>query len=143
MDILQAVARHARTRKIFVHFAHMTGRAIDFFVAAFEREFCLAVVVGLYARPFCLAMAALAFFAEPALVRVDSFMAIKTKGWRLAENNFGQVAARARDRFVRVLELKVRIAVIESFPVELIDVGVPALMVRVAVPAFLLQRFGI
>lgn len=87
-------------------------------------------------------MAAIAFFTEPALVRIDRFMAIKTTGWRLAENNFGQVAARARDRFVRILELKVRKAVIESFPVELIDVGVPALVVRVAVPAFLLQRIG-
>lgn len=47
MDILQAVTRHARTREIFVHFADVTGRAIDFFVGAFEREFCLAVVVGL------------------------------------------------------------------------------------------------
>ena len=51
MDVLQAMAGHASTREILVDFADMTGRAIDVFVGAFEREFCLAVVIGLYPRP--------------------------------------------------------------------------------------------
>ena len=48
MDVLQAMARHASTREILVDFAHMTGRAIDVLVGAFEREFGLAVVVRLH-----------------------------------------------------------------------------------------------
>jgi hypothetical protein len=39
------MARHASAREILVDFAHMTGRANDVLVGAFEREFGLAVVI--------------------------------------------------------------------------------------------------
>ena len=63
MDVLQAMARYASTREIFVFLAHMTGRAIDVSVRAFQREFCLAVVVRFHPVPLRLGMTAVAFFA--------------------------------------------------------------------------------
>lgn len=71
MDVLQAVARHASTREIFVYLAHMTGRTIDVPMGAFQREFGLAMIVRLRLSPFRLGMTAVAFFAQTTLVRVD------------------------------------------------------------------------
>ena len=71
MDVLQPVTRYASPREIFVFLAHMTGRAIDIPVGAFEREFGLAMVVRLHPVPLRLGMTAVAFFAQTTLVRID------------------------------------------------------------------------
>ena len=143
MDVLQPVARHATTREVLIDFAHMTGRTIDLLVGALQRKFGFAVVVRLHPRPLQLGMAAFAFFSEPAFMRVDCLVTIETLVGRLSENNFRQVATLATDSLVCILKLIVRKAVIECFPVQLINVGVPPLVVCVTVPALLLRRIGL
>jgi hypothetical protein len=78
MDVLQPVTRYASPREILVDLIHVAGGAIDALMGAFQGEFGLAVVERLYLLPVRLAVAAIAFFTEIALMRLDFLVAIDT-----------------------------------------------------------------
>lgn len=140
MDVLKPVAGTAIARQILIDLSDMTGRAGDLLMGAHESEFCLPVIKGLGAAPFCRRVTAFALLAKLAVMRIDLLVTVETDRGRFVEWRFPDVTARARRRFMRVDERIIAQVVIEGLLVELHDVGATTLMIAMAVPAFLRRR---
>ena len=80
-------------------------------------------------------MAEVAFFAELAFVRVRSLVAVEAGPRGFGEFLPRLVAAVAENVLVPSLQFEIGNRVIERFAVEIDDICVPALVVRVAMPA--------
>ena len=110
---------------------------------AFERKLCRVVVERLDARPGVLAVAALARYTEPALVRIDRLMTIDASAGHAAELGGGCVTPAAGDRGVSALQREIGKVVIERLTIELDDVRAAPLVIGVTVFALLLHRVGL
>ena len=129
-------------RQVLVALADMAGGAGDLGMCADQREPRLGVVERLDAPPCLLAVAAVAFLAEPPFVRVRSLVTVEALARCVAEFHGRAMAPLAACRLVRALELEVRESMIERLPVELDDVGAAALVIGMAGSAFGLRCIG-
>lgn len=90
--------------------------------------------------PFGFVVAIVAFFAKAPLMRIFRLVTIEAASWRLAKYHLWQVASGARHRLVRLAQLEIREGMIERLAVQLHDVGIPSLVIGMAMVAFLLCR---
>jgi hypothetical protein len=143
VNVLYAVTLDACSGQICVPLAGMTIRAGNAPVRALKRKPRGTVIERLYAPPRVLAVAAVAFLAEPTLVLIGPPVTVHASRRRTTKLRRAHMTLVASRRPVRALQLEVRERVVEGLPVELDDVGVSPFVIGVAVPAILFRRIGL
>ena len=121
----------------------MAGRAADGLVCTHERKAGLAVVERLDAAPGFLAVASVALLAETPLMGIGGLVAVEAPSWRFSELHGLHMTTVATCRLVGAPQIEVRESVIERFPVELDDVGISPLVIRVAMLAIPFRSVGL
>ncbi|HEY6257721.1 MAG TPA: hypothetical protein VIY51_18220 [Xanthobacteraceae bacterium] len=143
VDILDPVAIHTCDADVLVAFAgmaHGTGHAT---MRTLKRELRAVVVERLYATPCRLGMTTVACFSETPLMRIVRLVTVEAAPGRVAEFYRLRMTVAARHGRVCVPEREIRNRVIESLAVQLDDVGVSPLVIRMTMNAFLLRRIRI
>jgi hypothetical protein len=140
VNVLNPVAIGACRTDPFVTLTNMARGAEDCPMCPLKRELGLVMIEQLDPSPCRLDMAILTCLSEAPLVPIACLMTVEAAPGSLAELGRLQVAAAALHRFVRITQLKIRKAVIESLTIELDDVGVSPLVIGVTVGAVLLRR---
>jgi hypothetical protein len=143
VDILNLVAIHASGAEVPVPFAGVTCGAGNRPMGALEREFRPIMVKRLDAEPRRLAMTFVACFPQTPFVRILGLVTIEAATGGVAEPYGLRVAAAARHCDMGVAKLEARDRVIEGLAVQLDDVGISALVIRMTMVAFLLRRLRI
>jgi len=143
MDILKLVAIHASGADVFVPFAAVTPEAGNRPMCSLEREFRPIVVKWLDAEPCRLGMTFVARFPQTSFMRITGLVTVEAACRGVAEPHPLRVAVAARHSDMCVAKLEVRTRVIEGLAVQLDDVGISSLVIRMTMVAFLLRRLGI
>ena len=139
MSILQAMAGGTGRCQVLVTFAGMAGGARDVLVGPVKGEFRFAVIECLDAAPTILAMAAIALFTEPLLVRVLRLVTVVAASRGAAERHRHGVASVAAYCLVAAFEFEIGGDVVEGLAIELDDIGGAALVIGMTVLAILAQ----
>jgi hypothetical protein len=143
VDILNLVAIHASGADVLVPLAAVTRGAGHRPMCSLEREFRPIVVKWLDAEPCRLGMTFVARFPQTPFMRITGLVTVEAACGGVAEPCRLRVAAAARHSDVCVAKLEARTRVIERLAVQLDDVGISPLVIRVTMVAFLLRRLGI
>lgn len=141
--VLQVVAGDAGPGKIFVSLPDVAHCAFDLAVRANQRKPRLGVIEGLHAAPGVLAMTAIAFFPQPALVRIIRLVAIETAPGGLAIFRALPMATIAACSLMRPNKYEVGECMVEGFAVELNNIKRASLVVGMTHVARTLRRFGV
>ena len=142
MRVLQAVACTASSGQVLVALTDMTCGTGDFGMGADQGEPRLGMIERLDAPPVFLAVAALAFLAQPAFVRVRRLVAIEALARGCSEFDRRKMAALAARRLMCSFELEVRESMIECLSIELDNVRATALVIGMACPTISFRCVG-
>lgn len=97
------------------------------------------MVERLDATPCRLAVAILACFPQPSLMRIIRLVAVDASLAGVSEFFRRPVTSIARNGLVRVPQRKIREAVIEGLPIELDDIGISPLVIGVTLGAIMFR----
>jgi len=140
VNILQAVAFGAAGGNVGVALAGVARRTRDRPMRALQRKLGGVVIERLQMQPSVFTVALVAFLAELALVRIARLVTVEAESGRAAKLGRLHVTFVAGRGLVGALQAEIRGRVIECLAIELHDVDVPAFVVGMADPAFLLGR---
>lgn len=141
--VVGCVAPIAGRGRVLIDIVDVTADALDPHVSARQRETGLGHVIEQGFGPLGRLMAGLAFTPEAAVMRIVTLVTVVACRRCLAESLAGFVTIAAVGLEVDALQLEVRQCVIEGFLVEADDVGIAALVIRVAGRAVAVTRLGI
>ena len=140
MDILQLMTGRTGDREPLVLLADVARRACNVLVRALQREFGPGMIERLDAAPDVVAVAAIAGLPEISLVGILLGMTAGAGCRRLAKRHAPVVTPFATPGLMGARELKVRIGMIEGFPIQLHDIERATLVIGMAGSAVLLRR---
>jgi hypothetical protein len=143
VDILNLMAIHASGADVLVPFAGVTRGAGNRPMCSLEREFRPIVVKWLDAEPCRLGMTFVARLPQASFMGIIGLVTVEAASGGVAEPCRLGVAVAAWHSDVCVAKREVRTRVIERLAVQLDDVGISSLVIRMTMVAFLLRRLGI
>jgi hypothetical protein len=140
MDILNAVAIHARRADSLVAFANMAPGACHIAVRTLQRKHGLAVIERLCGTPCGLVMTIVARLPKTPLMRIVCLVTIEAAPGGVAKLHILRVTAVAWHGLVGIPKLEIRRRVIKCLAVKQDDVSISALVIGVTMGAFLFRR---